>query len=94
MDEATFKGEFEKLRLRHEALKEQVANQIEMYEHLVDTEGPNIEAQYMMLVGQLECQAMRLDMEVKRWKRRFTLRRGHGNEDAERSARRQPRSWK
>ena len=73
MSEAEFSNEFERLRLRHEALKEQVANQIEMYEHLVDTEGPNIEAQYMMLVGQLECEAMRLDMEVRRWKRRFTL---------------------
>ena len=79
MDETPFKGEFEKLRLRHEALKEQVANQIEMYEHLLDTEGPNIEAQYMMLVGQLECAVMRLDMEVKRWKRRFTLRQMYVN---------------
>ena len=73
MSEAEFSNEFERLRLRHEALKEQVANQIEMYQHLVDTEGPNIEAQYMMLVGQLECEAMRLDMEVRRWKRRFAL---------------------
>ena len=74
MNEAEFDREFESLRLRHEALKEQVANQIEMYTHLVETEGPNIEAQYMMLVGQLECQVMRLDMEVRRWKRRFELR--------------------
>lgn len=74
MSESEFDREFENLRLRHEALKEQVANQIEMYTHLVETEGPNIEAQYMMLVGQLECLAMRLDMEVRRWKRRFTLR--------------------
>ena len=79
MDENTSQGEFENLRLRHEALKEQVANQIEMYAHLVDTEGPNIEAQYMMLVGQLECEAMRLDMEVRRWKRRFTLRQMYVN---------------
>ena len=79
MSEAEFSNEFENLRLRYEALKEQVANQIEMYEHLVDTEGPNIEAQYMMLVGQLECEAMRLDMDVKRWKRRFTLRQMYVN---------------
>ena len=79
MDEVEFDREFENLRLRHEALKEQVANQIEMYTHLVETEGPNIEAQYMMLVGQLECQAMRLDMEVRRWKRRFTLRQMYVN---------------
>ena len=74
MNETECDREFENLRLRHEALKEQVANQIEMYTHLVETEGPNIEAQYMMLVGQLEYQVMRLDMEVRRWKRRFTLR--------------------
>ena len=79
MNETGFNGEFESLRLRHEALREQVANQIEMYSHLVETEGPNIEAQYMMLVGQLECQVMRLDMEVRRWKRRFTLRQMYVN---------------
>ena len=74
MNEVGFNREFEALRLRHEALKEQVANQIEMYMHLVNTVGPNIESQYMMLVGQLEWQVMQLDMEVRRWKRRFTLR--------------------
>ncbi len=79
MNEVGFNREFEALRLRHEALKEQVANQIEMYAHLVETEGPNIEAQYMMLVGQLECQAMHLDMEVRRWKRRFALRQVYVN---------------
>ena len=71
MNEVGFNNEQMKLQLRYDALKERVANQIEMYTHLVETEGPNIEAQYMMLVGQLECQAMRLDMEVRRWKRRF-----------------------
>ena len=79
MNETEFNREFESLRLRHEALKEQVANQIEMYTHLIETEGPNIEAQYMMLVGQLECQVMQLDMEVRRWKRRFTLRQMYLN---------------
>ena len=73
MNEAEFDREFESLRLRHEALKEQVANEIEMYTHLVETEGPNIKSQYMMLVGQLECQLLQLGMEVKRWKRRFAL---------------------
>ena len=79
MNETEFNREFESLRLRHEALKEQVANQIEMYTHLVETEGPNIEAQYMMHVGQLECQVMQLDMEVRRWKRRFELRQMYLN---------------
>ena len=79
MNEAGYNREFENLRLRHEALKERVANQIEMYAYLVDTEGPNIEAQYMMLVGQLEYKVMRLDMEVRRWKRRFALRQTYFN---------------
>lgn len=79
MNEVGVNNGFESLRLRHETLKEQVANQIEMYAHLVDTEGPNIKAQYMMLVGQFEYQVMRLDLEVKRWKRRFTLRQMYIN---------------
>ena len=74
MNEVGFNGEFEKLKLRHGALKERVANAIEMYTHLVTTKGPNIESRYMMLVGQLECQAMALVMETRRWKRRFALR--------------------
>ena len=79
MDEEVFNREFERLRLKYEALKEQVANEIEMYTHLVETEGPNIESQYMMLVGQLECQSLQLGMEVKRWRRRFALRQMYIN---------------
>ena len=79
MQEDGLKDEFEKLRLRHKVLKEQVADQIELYTHLVDTVGPNIESQYMMLVGQLEYKAMVLELEVKRWKRRFTLRQMYIN---------------
>ena len=79
MENATFNEEFKKCRFRYDALKEQVANGIEMYAHLVDTEGPNIETQYMMLVGQFECQAKRLDLEVRRWKRRLALRQEYLN---------------
>ena len=79
MKDATFNEEFKKCRFRYDALKEQVANGIEMYAHLVDTEGPNIETQYMMLVGQFECQAKRLDLEVRRWKRRLALRQEYLN---------------
>ena len=79
MKDATFNEEFKKCRFRYDALKEQVANGIEMYAHLVDTEGPNIETQYMMLVGQYECHAMHLEIEVKRWKRRITLRQQYVN---------------
>ncbi len=78
----TNEEEFARLRLRYETLKEQVANQIEMYAHLVMTEGPNIEAQYMMCVGHLECQVTRLKMEVSRWRSKgHTLRdRAHETE--------------
>ena len=79
MNEVGFHEEFTRLRLRYAALKEQVANQIELYAHLAETEGPNIEAQYMMCVGRLECQVMRLKMEVLRWKRRFELRQAYLN---------------
>ena len=79
MKDAMFNEEFKKCDLRYKALKEQVANGIEMYAHLVDTEGPNIETQYMMLVGQYEIHAMRLENEVKRWKRRITLRQQYVN---------------
>ena len=79
MNDEAFDREFERLRLKYEALKEQVANQIEVFTHLVETEGPNIESQYMMLVGQLECQLLQLGMEVKRWKRRFALHQMYVN---------------
>ena len=74
MNEVGFNDEYKALKLRHAALREQVANQIEMYTHLVEVVGPNIKAQYMMLVGQLEHRAYELKTEVNRWKRRFALR--------------------
>lgn len=66
--------EFENLKLRHAALKERVANQIELYTHLVEVVGPNLKASYMMLVGQLEHSVFELKTDVNRWKRRFALR--------------------
>ena len=71
--------EFAKLSLRHKTLKEQVANEIEMYAELVSTLLPNIKAEYMMRVGQLECQVLRLGLAAKRWKRRFELRQMYVN---------------
>ena len=79
MNETEPNKEFAKLSLRHEALKEQVASQIEMYMHLVSTVGPNLKSRYMMLVGQLECQAAKLETDVRRWKRRFALRQQYLN---------------
>ena len=70
---------FSKLTLRYKALKEQVANQIEMYMHLVGTVGPRLKDKYMLLVGQLECRAAGLETAARRWKRRFELRQQYLN---------------
>lgn len=69
-----FSTEFTALKLRYVALKEQVANQIEIHDHLVRVVGPNIRSRYMMLVGQYEYRVFELEIEIARWKRRFTLR--------------------
>lgn len=66
--------EFANLKLRYAVLKERVANQIELYTHLVEVVGPNLKASYMMLVGQLEHRVFELKTDVNRWKRRFALR--------------------
>ena len=52
MEDATFNAEFAQCRFRYNALKEQVANAIETYSHLVDTEGPNIETQVHGRLGE------------------------------------------
>ena len=74
MNDVGFNNEYKALKLRYAALRERVANQIEMYTHLVEVVGPNIKTQYMMLIGQLEHRAYELKTEVNRWKRRFALR--------------------
>lgn len=74
MNEIGFCNEYTALKLRHAALKERVASQIELYTHLVEVVGPNLKASYMMLVGQLEHRIFELKTEVSRWKRRFALR--------------------
>lgn len=74
MNEVGFSDEYNALKLRYAALRERVANQIEMYTHLAEVVGPNIKARYMMLVGQLEHRVYELKTEVNRWKRRFALR--------------------
>ena len=73
-NEVGFNQQYLKLKMQYEFLKEQCANQLELYTHLVDVEGPNIKARYMMLVGQYEHQVFELKAEIARWKRRFTLR--------------------
>jgi len=74
MNEVGFSKEYTMLQLRHGALKERVANQVEMLHTLVSTIGPNIKARYMMFVGRLEYKVYELKVEFNRWKRRFALR--------------------
>lgn len=66
--------EFEQLKLQHGFLKEQCATQLELYNHLVEVVGPNLQAQYTIHIGQYEHRVFELKTEVARWKRRFTLR--------------------
>ena len=74
MNEVGFSKEYTTLQLRYGALKERVANQIEMLHTLVCTTGPNIKARYMMFVGRLEYKVYELKVELRRWKRKLALR--------------------
>ena len=69
-----FNQEYTKYKLQYAYLKEESANQIEMYNHLVTVVGPNIETDYKVAVGLRECRVMELTMEMRRWQRRMTLR--------------------
>lgn len=69
-----FNKQFTELQLKYAALKERCANQLEIYNHMIQVEGPNIKSTYMMLVGQLEHRVFELKTEINRWKRRFTLK--------------------
>ena len=74
MNEVGFNKEHTALQLRYCALKERVANQIEILHLLVTTKGPNIKARYMMFIGRLEYKVYELKVELRRWKRRLALR--------------------
>ena len=66
--------EFEVLRLRREYLRGKCAEEVEEYMHLTTCVGPNLKADYMLRVGQLEHRVFQLKTDVARWQRRFTLR--------------------
>ena len=72
--EVGFNQEYAKLRLQHAYLKEECANQIEMYNNLVTVVGPNLETDYKVKVGLREHRVMELTLELRRWQRRMTLR--------------------
>ena len=74
MNEVGLNNEQTLLLLRYGALKERVANQIEMLHMLVRTKGPNLKARYMMFIGRLEYKVYELKVELNRWRRRLALR--------------------
>ncbi len=77
-----FNAKFEQLKLRRATLKEQCADLIELYAHLVNVVGPNLKSEYLVRVGQLEHQVYELKVEIKRWQRRFALRQKELNKGA------------
>lgn len=74
MNEIAYSEEFLKLRMEFDMLKERVANQIEMHQHLVTVVGPNLKSRYMIEIGQFEHQVYELETTIRRWQRRFALR--------------------
>lgn len=73
-DELGFSPEFEALRLRREYLRGKCAEEVEEYMHLTTCVGPNLKADYMLRIGQLEYRVFQLRTDAARWQRRFTLR--------------------
>lgn len=73
-NEVGFNAKFAQLQLQYGILKEQCANQLEMFTHLKEVVGPSLKSIYMMKIGQLEHQVFELKAEIARWKRRFALR--------------------
>ena len=74
MNEIAYSDEFLKLKMEFDMLKERVANQIELHQHLVTVVGPNLKCHYMLEIGQFENRVYELKTSVSRWQRRFTLR--------------------
>ena len=67
-------NEHDTTRLELDSLREQLANLIELLNHLETVEGPNLRNAYMLAIGRLEFQAFELDMECRKWRRRLQLR--------------------
>ena len=72
--EVGFNEKYTRLSLEYDYLKEESANLVELYNHLVAVVGPNVETQYMVQVGMLEYRVFELTIELRRWQRRLTLR--------------------
>ena len=53
-NELGFSTEYEMLQVRRECLRGECAEEIEAYMHLTMCVGPNLKAEYMLHIGQLE----------------------------------------
>ena len=73
-NELGFSTEYEMLQVRRECLRGECAEEIEAFMHSTMCVGPNLKAEYMLRIGQLEHRIFQLKTEVARWQRRFTLR--------------------
>lgn len=74
MNELGMNEEWTKAKMREGYLREKCAEEVEEYMHLTTCVGPNLKAEYMLRIGQLEYRVFQLKTDVARWQRRFTLR--------------------
>lgn len=74
MNELGMNEEWTKAKMREGYLREKCAEEVEEYMHLTTCVGPNLKAEYMLRIGQLEYRVFQLKADVARWQRRFTLR--------------------
>ena len=74
MNEIGMNEEWAQSKMREGYLREKCAEEVEEYMHLTTCVGPNLKADYMLRIGQLEHRVFQLKTDVARWQRRFTLR--------------------
>ncbi len=67
-------SEWYTLKMRAEYLRSKCADTVEVYMHTVSIIGPNLKSLYMVNIGQFECRLFQLEIEIRRWRRRFELR--------------------
>ena len=67
--------EWHMLKMREEYLRSKCADVVEVYMHTVSIVGPSLKSLYMVNIGQFESRLFQLKIEIRRWRRRFELRR-------------------
>lgn len=66
-------NEYNALSLRRSYLRERCADEIGIYMHLTTCVAENLNAEYMVCLGQFECQVFSLKVDLARWQRRLAL---------------------